>query len=183
MTDNQSADPADGDRPAGLSQHRRAAINVAALADRVVAVAEPGTTWRTALWRWLRPRSSGGWPEHVTLDAPWQDTASPERPGWRERAANLDGQQIFAVDYLTCAPCGIGWVEQPATEPDYRRCGLARAALAAVRTEHPGLTWHTLGRHLSDSRAFWIAIGTDVPGSYTPRRLCHHAHARTHSRV
>ncbi|MDQ0846324.1 hypothetical protein QFZ68_006004 [Streptomyces sp. V1I6] len=44
---------------------------------------------------------------------PDKDTPSAERPGWRERAANLAGDVAFAVDYTVCAPCGLGWVEWP----------------------------------------------------------------------
>lgn len=51
-----------------------------------------------------------------------------------------------------------GWVEQPATyHEEHRRCGLASAALTALRQEHPGLRWHTLGGHLTGSVPFWEA--------------------------
>ncbi|WP_435607538.1 hypothetical protein [Streptomyces ardesiacus] len=108
------------------------------------------------------------------MDAPWQDTPSSERPGWRERAANLAGDVAFAVDYTVCAACGLGWVEWPYTMEKYQRCGLATAALEALRLEHPGLSWHTLGGHFQDSRAFWAAVGTGVPGSYQQRDTCPH---------
>ena len=108
------------------------------------------------------------------LNAPWQDTFSGERIGWRERAANLDGDTVFAVDYEICRRCRLGWVEQPYTEPDYQRCGLASAGLAALRAEHPGLSWHTLGSHFPDSQAFWTAAGAGVPGGYLPRPVCPH---------
>jgi hypothetical protein len=99
---------------------------------------------------------------------------STERPGWRERAATLADEVVFAVDYHTCRRCHLGWVEQPYTDPTYQRCGLARAGLAALRTEHPGLSWHTLGGHLSESRPFWTAVGTDVTGHYDQRPVCPH---------
>lgn len=99
---------------------------------------------------------------------------SGERPGWRERSATLDGQTVFAVDYQVCRRCRLGWVEQPYTDPYVQRCGLAGAGLAALRIEHPGLSWHTLGGHFSDSRAFWTAVGTGVPGGYERRPLCSH---------
>jgi hypothetical protein len=38
-----------------------------------------------------------------------------------------------------CRQCGLGWVEEPATDERYQRCGLAAAGLAALRVEHPGL--------------------------------------------
>lgn len=87
----------------------------------------------------------------------WWDTASQERPGWRERAANLDADIVFSIDYRSC-----------------RRCGLASAGLAALRAEHPDLNWHTLGGHLTESQAFWAVVGTGVPGGYQQRHLCSH---------
>ncbi|MGH3769688.1 MAG: hypothetical protein ACRDTX_31845, partial [Pseudonocardiaceae bacterium] len=65
-----------------------------------------------------------------------------------------------------CHRCRLGWVEEPYTLPPYQRCG-----------ECPGLSWHTLGGHFRDSRAFWDAVGADVPGSYQQRPLCPHAQA------
>lgn len=108
------------------------------------------------------------------LGTPWQDTMSAERPGWRERAAYLDGSPVFAVDYQTCRRCGLGWVEQPYTVPQYQRCGLAAAGLAALRGEHPGLEWHTLGGHFSDSEPFWSVVGAGVAGGYQKREMCPH---------
>lgn len=52
--------------------------------------------------------------------------------------------------------------------------GLASAGLAALRAEYPGLEWHTLGGHFNDSRAFWAAVGADVPGGYQQRAVCAH---------
>ncbi|MGW7824853.1 hypothetical protein ACWGLF_44075 [Streptomyces puniciscabiei] len=110
----------------------------------------------------------------IRLDASWQDTPSSERPGWRERASNLAGDVAFAVDYAVCARCGLGWVEQPYTMERYQRCGLATVALEALRHKHRSLSWHTLGRHFQDSRAFWTAVGSSVPGSYQPGDTCPH---------
>jgi hypothetical protein len=122
-----------------------------------------------------------GWPQVPRLDSPWQDTISGERRGWRERAANdpaqPDGDFAFAVDYQICRRCTTGWVEQPYTREDLQRGGLATAGLAALRRENPGLTWHTLGGHLSGSPPFWAAAGSSVPGGYTPRELCPHLSA------
>ncbi|TQL96559.1 hypothetical protein FB559_2098 [Actinoallomurus bryophytorum] len=115
-----------------------------------------------------------GWPTVPRLNAPWQDTVSAERTGWRQRAANLNGEYAFAVDYLICRRCKLGWVEQPFTLPQYQRCGLASAGLAALRAGHPGLAWHTLGGHFRDSQAFWKTVATDVPGGYRQRQLCPH---------
>jgi hypothetical protein len=39
----------------------------------------------------------------------------------RERAAHLDNQLMFAVDYQPCRRCGLAWVEQPYTDPRYLR--------------------------------------------------------------
>ncbi|MER6393522.1 hypothetical protein ABT236_34305 [Streptomyces sp. NPDC001523] len=113
-------------------------------------------------------------PDVPELDTPWQDTVSAERTGWRQRAANLYDEFAFSVDYQVCRRCRLGWVEQPYTMPEYERCGLASAGLAALRIEHPGMAWHTLGGHLAESKAFWAAVGADVPGGYQQRRICPH---------
>lgn len=115
-----------------------------------------------------------GWPHVPVLGTPWQDTISAERPGWRQRAAYLDGAMVFAVEYQVCHRCGLGWVEQPYTNPSYQRCGLATAGLAAIRADHPGLQWYTLGGHLGDSQPFWATAGTAVPGGYRQGPLCPH---------
>lgn len=119
-----------------------------------------------------------GWPQVPRLASPWQDTISGERPGWRQRAANdaedLNGDFAFAVDYRICRRCAAGWVENPYTREDLQRGGLAAAGLAALRAEHPGLTWHTLGGHFSDSQQFWAAAGAGVPGRYQQRKPCGH---------
>jgi hypothetical protein len=130
-----------------------------------------------AVLRWAtRGRLGGrhGWSAVPVLGTPWQDTVSFERIGWRERAAFLNGEEVFAVDYQVCSRCGLGWVEQPYTDPRYQRCGLAAAGLAAIREEHPGLQWHTLGGHFSDSESFWAAVGVGVPGGYQQRGMCPH---------
>lgn len=132
--------------------------------------------WRDAV-RWLSRGRFGhraSWPRVRRVDTPWQDTVSGERSGWRERAANLHGQQVFAVDYQVCRRCRLGWVEQPYTLEPYHRCGLASAGLAALRTEYPGLSWHTLGGHFRSSQPFWAAIGANVPGGYEQRGVCPH---------
>jgi hypothetical protein len=131
---------------------------------------------RSPLWwlkggRWLRQRD---WLDDPEPDTPWRDTRSANRPGWRERAAYLHGEEVFAVDYQICRRCSLGWVEEPYTHPDYQGCGLAAAALAALRSEHPGLEWHTLGGHFRDVEPFWSAVGTNVDGGYTERGICPH---------
>lgn len=127
--------------------------------------------------RWVSRGRYGrrpGRPEVLRLNTPWQDTPSAERAGWRERAANLHGEVAFAVDYEVCRRCRLGWVEQPFTLPQYQRCGLAAAGLAALRAEHPGLSWHTLGGHFRDSEPFWTAAGAGVPGGYQRHGVCPH---------
>jgi hypothetical protein len=114
------------------------------------------------------------WPVVPVLGTPWQDTVSPLRSGWRERAAYLQGKQVFAVDYQTCRQCGLGWVEEPHTVEEYQRSGLASAGLAALRADNPGLEWHTLGGHFRDSEPFWTAVGAEIPGGYRQRVLCSH---------
>ncbi|HEU5472724.1 MAG TPA: hypothetical protein VFV67_18915 [Actinophytocola sp.] len=132
--------------------------------------------WHKALQRISRGRLAQpkGGPTASISGTPWQDTPSHERQGWLERAAKLDGEIVFAVDYQICDRCRCGWVEQPYTEPEYQRCGLASAGLAALRAEHPGLSWHTLGGHFRDSEAFWTAVGTGIPGGYQQRLPCPH---------
>jgi hypothetical protein len=91
---------------------------------------------------------------------------------WRQRSAHLDdGEEVFAVDYLVCHECGLGWVEQPYTREDCQRLGLAAAALAALREEHPGVAWHTIGGHSSAPR-FWDAVSVGVDGGYQRRDQC-----------
>jgi len=132
--------------------------------------------WRKML-RWISRGRLGrqrGWPHVPSLSTPWQDTISPTRTDWRQRAAQLDGEIVFGVDYRICHRCGIGWVEEPHTEPQYQRCGLAKAGLAALRADHPKLAWHTLGGHFVSAQAFWEAAGADVPGGYQQRPPCSH---------
>jgi hypothetical protein len=119
----------------------------------------------------------------IHLDAPWQDTPSPEHPGWRERAANLAGDTPFAVDHTVCSHCGLGWVEQPYTMEKYQRCGPATAGLKHYASSTPGLSWHTLGSHFQDSQAFWTAVGTGVPGSYQRRDTCPHTRRMSPARL
>jgi hypothetical protein len=89
-------------------------------------------------------------------------------------AAYLGGNEVFRVDYQVCHRCRLGWVEQPSTVAEYRRCGLATAALAALRSENPEIEWHTLGGHLADSVPFWVSAGAGIPGGYTQRDPCPH---------
>ena len=74
----------------GSIDERQQARALAAQA-RDAAWAADDTAWQQVLRaisgaRW-------GWPPTgltlIRLDAPWQDTPSSERPGWRERAAHL----------------------------------------------------------------------------------------------
>jgi len=157
-------------------EDRRAARMLAGQAMSHVGRASGREPAREAL-KWVTRGRLGrrrGWPVVPRLGTPWQDTVSAERPGWRQRAAFLGGKEVFAVDYQVCGRCGLGWVEQPYTVPEYQRCGLAAAGLAALRAEHPGLEWHTLGGHFRDSEAFWSAVGTAVAGGYRKREICPH---------
>jgi hypothetical protein len=97
-----------------------------------------------------------GWPVIPDLGAPWQDTISAERLGWRMRSAHTAGARFaFAVDYQIYRRCHLGWVEMPHTDPRYQGCRIAAAGLAALRSENPGLSWHTLGGHFTSTRGFW----------------------------
>jgi hypothetical protein len=159
------------DRHAARALARQAASHVAR---------SPGREPMRAALKWITRGRLGrrqGWPVIPRLGTPWQDTVSAERAGWRQRAAYLNGEEIFAVDYQVCRRCLLGWVEQPYTDPRYQRCGLARAALAALRAEFPGLAWHTLGGHFRDSEPFWSAVGAEVAGAYQQREMCPHRSA------
>ncbi|MCG5214721.1 hypothetical protein [Streptosporangium sp. KLBMP 9127] len=162
-----------------IDDDRRAALRLAGQTHEV-GRASGREPWREVL-QWLTRGRLGrrnGWPVIPLLDTPWQDTISAERTGWRRRAANLDGEFAFAVDYQICRRCGLGWVEHPYTLPRYQRYGLATAGLAALRAENPGLGgWHTLGGHFAESRPFWAAVGTGIPGGYQQRPLCPHVNA------
>lgn len=89
---------------------------------------------------------------------------------------DADGKRdfAFAVDYRICKKCRLGWVEHPYTAPQYQRCGLATAGLVALRAEHPGVAWHTLGGHFADSEPFWTNVGKNADGGYQQRSLCPH---------
>ncbi|MDG4835314.1 hypothetical protein O7631_02145 [Micromonospora sp. WMMD967] len=65
-------------------------------------------------------------------------------------------------------------MDKPYTAEEYQRKGLASAALRALREENSGMTWSTGSGHMSDAKAFWIAVGTGVPGEYKQRELCEH---------
>jgi hypothetical protein len=158
---------------------RDAARELAGLATSHVGRASGSEPVRTAL-KWLTRGRLGtrhGWPVVPQLGTPWQDTVSRERTGWRQRAAYLDGDVVFAVDYQICRRCRLGWVEQPHTVEQYQRCGLASAGLAALRAEHPGLEWHTLGGHFFESEPFWQAAGAGTAGGYQKRDMCRHRDA------
>ncbi len=124
-----------------------------------------------------RPRPTIG--QLPRLPTPWQDTVSGRHFGWRCRQARLGEDFAFAVEYIVCLQCQLGWVDKPYTAEDYQRHGLASTALRVLREEHPGLAWHTGSGHLTDSKPFWSAVGRDVEGSYQPRMVCEHVARRT----
>ncbi|HKT03152.1 MAG TPA: hypothetical protein VJT31_26790, partial [Rugosimonospora sp.] len=139
--------------------------------------------FRSALYRVTRgrvdrrPRPTVG--QLPTLPTPWQDTVSGRFFGWRCRQARLGEDFAFAVEYIVCLECRLGWVDKPYTAEEYQRHGLASAALRALREEFPGLAWHTRSGHLTDSKPFWSAVGREIDGSYLPRKVCEHVTRRT----
>jgi hypothetical protein len=160
-----------------MSEERRQAARAVAGLAMTAIEREPSEDVKETWPRWWRRRRRAGrqnWSDEAELKGPWRDTRSANRPGWRERAAYLDNAQIFAVDYEVCPDCGLGWVEEPYTEPEYQRCGLAAAGLSALRREYPGLSWHTLGGHFRESGPFWSAIGAGVEGGYAKLGICSH---------
>lgn len=163
-------------RDMSVERPQRAALRLAKQAQEVQYI-NGEATWHD-LVRWARHGQLTWHPGWLTflpaLRTPWQDTGSAEQDGWRRRAATLNDELVFTVDYLVCRLCSVGWVEQPHTVPRFRHCGLARAGLAALRSDNPGLAWHTMGEHISDSQEFWNSVGEGVPGGYRQRPLCAH---------
>jgi hypothetical protein len=89
-------------RVADSNDGREAAVRLAGRAHEIARVSGR-QRWRDLL-RWLSRGRLGrrhGWPVVPQLNAPWQDTVSPERAGWRQRAANIDGKFAFALDYMS----------------------------------------------------------------------------------
>jgi hypothetical protein len=120
-----------------------------------------------------RPRLTLG--DLPRLNSPWQDTDSGRYFGWRCRQANLRGDEAFVVEYIVCPSCAIGWVDRPYTDERYQRSGLATAGFRALRAEHPEVTaWYAASGLMPDSKAFWAAVGTGVPGGYSSQELCAH---------
>lgn len=156
-------------------EDRRAASELAALATTGVGWTSRERLRRAVMWATRgRLGRRHNWPVVPILGTPWQDNVSIRGMNWRERAAYLDGQPVFGVDYQVCRDCRAGWVEEPYTVERYERCGLAAAGLAALRAEHPGLTWHTVGNHMRDSEPFWQAVSAGVPGGCQRREVCAH---------
>ncbi|WP_197038648.1 hypothetical protein [Herbidospora cretacea] len=164
----------------GLQQEpladRAAIAELTACADQV-AWSPDRDLWHELIYRlsgrrlYRRYRTRRTW---LPDDAAWTDTPSFNRLTWRTRAAYLPGIFAFAVDYQVCRTCGLGWVEEPYTEAEFQRSGLARVALRVLRSNYPGLSWHTLGGHFREAIAFWKAVGAGVPGGYTQRPPCSH---------
>lgn len=137
-------------------------------------------TWRDRLRRWAHPESYR-FDGTATPPKPWVDrpAGAYERTGWRIRAAYCDSELAFEVEYVICEPCQIGWVESPYSYEGYKRCGLASAALEALRYAHPGVEWHTGGGHFRESEPFWNSVSADVPGGYTRKDRCRHLEPRS----
>lgn len=150
---------------------------MAQLADHVHCVREypHKPTLRDRLHRWVYPAlyrfDREAAPPRLWVDRP---AGAYERTGWRIRAAYLESDLAFEVEYVVCGQCKIGWVESPHSYEGYTRCGLASAALRSLRRAYPGVQWHTRGGHFSESKPFWESVGVDVPGGYTRREGCHH---------
>jgi hypothetical protein len=152
---------------------RQAAQLLASNADVVVQRQSDPQVWQVLM------RLSGGRLRPRKRVEPgsdgWHDTASFEHRTWRTRAAYLRGAEVFGVDYVVCAVCRLGYVDNPYTVDTLQRCGLASAGLAAVRSDNPGIAWHTYSGHLGfEAEGFWSAIGKTVPGGYIHRALCEH---------
>ena len=88
--------------------------------------------WRKVLWTLTDGQFGRTGPSKDRRWGPF------EREGWRVRAAELDDDHAFAVTYWVCRRCRRGWVEWPYTAPQYVRCGLAGAGLAALRADTRG---------------------------------------------
>jgi len=164
-----------------MAETETAARLVAQLADQAHWVRNwpDNPNWRERLRRWLHP-GAYRFDRTAVPPKPWIDRpAGPyERTGWRIRAAYVGSEPAFEVEYVICDQCKIGWVESPYSSDGYKRCGLASAALRALRRAYPGVTWHTAGGHFRESEPFWSAVGAEVPGGYTRRERCHHIEPR-----
>ena len=164
-----------GDSVATPDDDQQSARELAARAETHVRWVSRDRLRRAVIWasqgRFGR-RST--WPSVPALEIGWQDNPSDRGMSWRERAAYLNSQPVFEVDYQVCCRCRAGWVEEPWTEDRYTRCGLAAAGLAALRTEHPGFSWYTAGGHMPDSEPFWRAVAAGVPGAYQHHEICAH---------
>lgn len=150
---------------------------VVELADHVHWVREWPTkpSWRDRIHRYFHPEAYR-FDVAATPPKPWIDRpADPyEKEGWRIRAAYVGSNLVFEVSYVTCHECALGWVDWPYSHPGYERHGLASSSLGALRRAYPGLEWHTGSGHFRDTQAFWIAVGADVSGKYSPQERCPH---------
>ncbi|MER5882436.1 hypothetical protein ABT160_01260 [Streptomyces sp. NPDC001941] len=136
-------------------------------------------TLRDRFRRWVYPEEYQ-FDKEARPPKPWVDRPAGhyERTGWRIRAAYHADELAFEVEYVVCHPCRIAWVESPHTYEEYRRCGLAAAALAALREAYPDAQWHTAGGHFRESEPFWTRVGQGVAGEYAQRERCHHIEPR-----
>lgn len=159
-------------------QHQAAVRALVQATDQVHWVREwPKTpTWRDRLHR-LRAPDAYLFDQDAAPPLPWVDRPAGafERSGWRIRAAYLQRDVAFEVEYTVCQACSLGWVEWPYSRPGYERRGLASCALEALRRTYPGLAWHTVGGHINNSEPFWTRAGQGVPGGYTQQDTCEHA--------
>lgn len=118
--------------------------------DRVYWVREwpDKPIWRDLLRRWVDPASyhfdRTTTPPKPRVDRP---VGYYERTGWRIRAAYVRSNLASEVQYVVCDPRKIVWVEAHHSYEDYKRYGLASAALQSLRQVHPGVRWHTGGGH------------------------------------
>ncbi|SDH38101.1 hypothetical protein [Nonomuraea jiangxiensis] len=98
LVDTLNAIDTEPDPPAetDAEQAGRAARHLAGQTHLVVQARDPEP--RRAFLRWISHGRFGrrrGWPRIERLDAPWQDTVSAERSGWRMRSATLSGESAF----------------------------------------------------------------------------------------
>ncbi|MHB6912778.1 hypothetical protein [Streptomyces sp. DB-54] len=161
-----------------MTEAETSARAVARLADHVHWVREwpDKPTWRHRFHRWAYPESYR-FDRTAIPPKPWIDRPAGyfERTGWRIRAAYVDTNLAFEVEYVICGLCETGWVESPYTSEGYKRCGLATAGLRSLRSAYPGVEWHTAGGHFRESEPFWESVGVSVPGGYTWQKKCDHA--------
>ncbi|MQA10529.1 MAG: GNAT family N-acetyltransferase [Pseudonocardiaceae bacterium] len=77
----------------------------------------------------------------------------------------LGGVSVGDIDLRACGPCRRAVLEHVRVDEKYRRMGYGRVLVAAAVARAPGYSWSTTTMDTSlATRAFWAAVGDQVPG-------------------